>query len=1068
MKSCMKPCRVRPIALAVMLLCASYTAYAEDSGVSVSGDQAAQAGKDLGEIVVEGKRTGVRDAAGYSKVYEDDISTVYAGKEEVERFKGSAPADVFRGMVGVNSGDARNSGALDPNVRGIQGQGRVPLTVDGTEQAITVYRGYNGANNRNYIDPMLIGGITVEKGPGLTRGVASSVGGGVAIKTLSTDDVILPGKDWGIDVKVEGSTNAVGARFPNLQYGSRVQSDKSQPGYNFNTYNDKALMVNPATGGRNSFGHDFAYRLAAAKKWQDFDVLFAYTARKKGNHFAGTRKADDYRNNQNDAGGEEYWHAYTKNMANIYRPGEEVPNTSTDIQSVLFKTTWKPTDNQSLQFGLRHTWGNYGEIMPSRLANSLADLYRSNIVCGDGTKYDPSYCDYRNSLIGLVPQWPESKIKMTAANLEHKWNPDNPYINLQTNLWTTRTTLDTYTSGGYPREAYISDFSSHNAYVDNPLAGLWRNTALTNSKDNRWGITTSNKFKLTPKLDLTVGGNYQYENMKSNDNWMNDPVQAANQGFRSLPRLGSRKEWDLNFRFDWRPTDWLELSAGARKTGYSSYDEQLARKIAAGKAAKENTLSAYVGDFKINTPEELKQKYKEYIAAKTQAENESGPARAQADKLYAEFVGKLDEIDDSGTLSDVCDHQPMDVCKQWASDFDLDDNNFYTLYNQYAPQINNVNARIEQYVNKSKNANDNYNHYKDDYIIASRNQFPDMEITEMNGMPVVTVKKDAELIPDVNGNLHRSSYPSEYADLISKGAYVDSWGRKPLDITVPLQWDTRKGDSGSWQPVLSASARLSENARVYARYAKAQRNPSIFETNIGFSAIPPYNLKPEKSTNIEVGYVHDLSELLKADRYADFKIAYFKNTIKDVIDRSPTFLLYNTDKQEISGLELQSRYNNGKFFADFSINYYLKNKVCDQSTALAIDPFMQRVPDCVEGGFYNSYLRNMQPPKFSWNLTLGGRFLDEKLEVGTRWIHQSGAKNSESENFGDIVWGNNVPIYWKTINTFDAWVSYKFKNNLTVELVGTNLTDRYYVDPLTRSHFPAPGRTFRIGINKKW
>ena len=30
------------------------------------------------------------------------------------------------------------SGALDPNVRGVQGQGRVPVTIDGTEQAITV------------------------------------------------------------------------------------------------------------------------------------------------------------------------------------------------------------------------------------------------------------------------------------------------------------------------------------------------------------------------------------------------------------------------------------------------------------------------------------------------------------------------------------------------------------------------------------------------------------------------------------------------------------------------------------------------------------------------------------------------------------------------------------------------------------------------------------------------------------------------------------------------------------------------------------------------------------------
>ncbi|HFD2125113.1 TPA: secretin and TonB N-terminal domain-containing protein, partial [Acinetobacter baumannii] len=108
----------------------------------------------LTPIVVYGKED--RDAEGYNKVYDANRSSVYAGKDYVERFKGTNPADVLQGMVGVYSGDARNSGALDPSVRGVQGVGRVPLTIDGTEQSIAVWRGYNGVNNRNYIDPNLI------------------------------------------------------------------------------------------------------------------------------------------------------------------------------------------------------------------------------------------------------------------------------------------------------------------------------------------------------------------------------------------------------------------------------------------------------------------------------------------------------------------------------------------------------------------------------------------------------------------------------------------------------------------------------------------------------------------------------------------------------------------------------------------------------------------------------------------------------------------------------------------------------------------------------------------------
>ncbi|WP_228293735.1 hypothetical protein, partial [Acinetobacter baumannii] len=75
----------------------------------------------LTPIVVYGKED--RDTEGYNKVYDSNRSSVYAGKDYVERFKGTNPADVLQGMVGVYSGDARNSGALDPSVRGVQGVG---------------------------------------------------------------------------------------------------------------------------------------------------------------------------------------------------------------------------------------------------------------------------------------------------------------------------------------------------------------------------------------------------------------------------------------------------------------------------------------------------------------------------------------------------------------------------------------------------------------------------------------------------------------------------------------------------------------------------------------------------------------------------------------------------------------------------------------------------------------------------------------------------------------------------------------------------------------------------------
>lgn len=54
---------------------------------------------------------------------------------------------------------------------------------------------------------------------------------------------------------------------------------------------------------------------------------------------------------------------------------------------------------------------------------------------------------------------------------------------------------------------------------------------------------------------------------------------------------------------------------------------------------------------------------------------------------------------------------------------------------------------------------------------------------------------------------------------------------------------------------------------------------------------------------------------------------------------------------------------------------------------------------------------------------------------------------------------------WEPIFTIDAYVDYKINNNMSIELTGTNLTDEYYIDPLTRSMMPAPGRKFKLSFN---
>lgn len=63
-------------------------------------------------ITVKGTRN--KDEIGKNRVYAREIVNLYKSKNEVETFKGNTVSDLLSGMSGVYSG------ALDPNIRGVQ------------------------------------------------------------------------------------------------------------------------------------------------------------------------------------------------------------------------------------------------------------------------------------------------------------------------------------------------------------------------------------------------------------------------------------------------------------------------------------------------------------------------------------------------------------------------------------------------------------------------------------------------------------------------------------------------------------------------------------------------------------------------------------------------------------------------------------------------------------------------------------------------------------------------------------------------------------------------------------
>lgn len=959
--------------------------------------------EDLGNIAVQdsAKTIKERDSQGYDSQYDKNGSRIYLGKDLVERYKGTSSADVLNSAIGVYSGDARNSSALDPNIRGIQGQERVPVTVDGTEQAITVYRGYNGANNRNYIDPNLISSIEIEKSGSLTGDIKTSIGGGIAIKTIGIDDVVDPDEKFGMSLKLETSSNSVKPRIPNLSYGQDYRDDPVLTKNYFSVFNDPAVNIVPKSRGNAGFFNfkDNGGRIAIGTRQARFDLIGAYSYRKQGNYFAGNNGAYRYRQpvQLNELQGRDKQlgpDPYLPFAAKVFAPGQEVTNTSNEMESYLTKANLYLTDSQILQLGFRHSESTYGEIMPSRLG------YRE--IAGKN----------------VLPQWPLSRFTVNAYQAEYAWKPENnPWINLNMNLWMTHAVGNTHTSGGFPREAKQIDFFFTYSKVPDPnIDGTLINTAKTNSVNDRIGFNLRNTFALTSDLDLTISGSMLKEKLDSNDTL---PSESASP-FIASPRKGRRQEHTLAFNINYRPTSWLELEAGAKYIDGWTEDDFL----------KENMLASNNGF--------------------------QNPSKRLARRIQYSRILTQDEYNQAINLG-------------------------YTGKNPYHDAI---------ILNKVV-----YPNLADpDFRIGIRRLGQDSYPGDGDG--AVTIGQLAEWRPDKDGRYTRKTNPFYNGTIDPKKraidpttgqeTYVQGHGVETPDLEITRQlseeeqWELPgKQKSYGWAPAFGSNIWLTDNDRVYARYIETVRLPSIFENSIGFSGASEsirdhIKFKPERGKTFEFGYSRNLQSLLKAQNNADIKINYYHTIVENIFDRDGRLNFTQLQEQRTAGIEAQARYDNGGFFIDLGVDYRLQNKVCDDVESAKLDVTNRHnTSECTTAGFPGGFLRTQLQPQYAINANLGLRLLDESLEIGSRMRYTSRAENKDEKKLmklypNEYSMANNSPMHWTPTFVADLYADYQIGKNTNIEFLVTNLTDQYYIDPLTRSMMPAPGRTFRLGINSRF
>lgn len=468
------------------------------------------------------------------KAYTTAGSSTHISQQKIERFRGTTVGDIFQGTPGVLISENRNSGGLDVNIRGMQGQSRVPVLVDGARQETTVWRGYAGVSSRSYVDPDLIAGIDITKGPTVTADSTGAVGGMVSMRTIGANDIIKDGRDWGVRVRGSAFGNSSEPPPPGTVAGmngtGRTYRVDCVPGaqslcqgaYQLPAqFGSDEGMSRPDTFDLRSW----AGSIAVAKRFDWFDLAAAYTQRNQGNYYSGkhgpTPEVDlNYRPLP-------FFTEVTAVRDGIarFRGGERIVNSNNDSNSILLKSSIYLPADQSWELSYLRYDSEYGELMPSQLI-----------------------------WLDQIKQTESSEVTAHTYTSRYRYDPASDAIKVSFNLWHTHT-------------------NSLNRAFSEDLIDLFASEP-TPERYDRWGGDLSNEmqFERWGSHTLEYGLTAQWEDMDTDIPPEVAGIPIHNTGYG---RLGDRQEYSVFLNWQYKPWQTLTLDAGVRYSKARTDDHKL-------------------------------------------------------------------------------------------------------------------------------------------------------------------------------------------------------------------------------------------------------------------------------------------------------------------------------------------------------------------------------------------------------------------------------------------------------------------------------------------------------------
>jgi len=129
--------------------------------------------------------------------------------EQIQGLQPNRLSGILYQIPGVSVQERGDDPSTVINIRGLQDFGRVAVVVDGARQ--NYQRTGHNANGSFFLDPELVGGVDVVRGPTANIYGSGAIGGVVSFRTKDIDDVVRPGERWGVDMTGSyGSNNSRG------------------------------------------------------------------------------------------------------------------------------------------------------------------------------------------------------------------------------------------------------------------------------------------------------------------------------------------------------------------------------------------------------------------------------------------------------------------------------------------------------------------------------------------------------------------------------------------------------------------------------------------------------------------------------------------------------------------------------------------------------------------------------------------------------------------------------------------------------------------------------------------